>query len=176
VCVKYDALTNQQPITLFPLPPPSRFNRCDRRCEATTAVEPPAYPVLSFYCALHGYQKPRQGQAADGLIIDPLYEMHLTRRTSFLAPEHSLAAEMAKAVGMVRDRAGAPKSTAGKDIVNWLVDRKGLTNEKARETALRMLTLEILVPLSGTALSSIKEFSDGKDALYRVSPKLTLTK
>ncbi len=122
---------------------------------------------MSFYCALHGYQKPKQGP--DGPVVDPLYETHLSRRTSFLAPEHSLAAEMSKAVGMVRDRPGAPKSAAGKDIAAWLRERKGQTADKARETAARMLVLAILVPISGVQGN---DFSEGKDALYRIAPKI----
>jgi len=135
-----------------------------------TAVEPPAYPVHSFYCALHGYQKPRA--AADGLVVEPLYEAHLARRTSFLAPEHSVGAELAKAVGMVRDRPGAPKSAAGAAVAAWLVERKALTPARAAEMGARMVALGILVPVGPGAAAGTKAFSDAKDALYAIRPKI----
>lgn len=124
--------------------------------------------MLGFYCALHGYQKPRQ--ASDGLAIEPPYEGHLRRRTSFVAPEHSVAAEMAKSPGMVRDRPGAPKSASGAAIAQWLAERRGLSDSGARDYAGRMMALGILVPL--TALPRGGGFSDDKNALYRIAPSL----
>ncbi len=132
-----------------------------------TTVEPPAYPVLSFYCALHSFQKPRQGE--DGLVIAPAFEAHLARRTSFLAPEHSLAAEMAKSPGLVRDRPGAPRSAAGAAVAAWLRERRAQSAARATETAARMLALGILVPLGATPTAA---FSESKDALYAIRPKL----
>lgn len=152
-------------------PPHARFQCrglrkwCERRCEAVTAVEPPAYPVLSFYCALHSFQRPRQSE--DGLVVDPVYEAHLSRRTSFVAPEHSLAAEMAKSPGLVRDRPGAPRSAAGSAVTAWLRERRSQSAERSLETVARMLALEILVPVGGTRPGAFDE-----KGFYQIRPRL----
>lgn len=140
---------------------------CDRRCEATTAVEPPGFPVFGFYCALHGYQKPRQ--AADGALLftEAVVETHVRRRTSFVAPEVGVAAEMAKSPGLVRDRPGAKASAAGQAILDWLCSRRALPDDAARAYAARMVALELLQAVPGTG-TPFTGFSTGKDALYRI--------
>ena len=134
---------------------------CDRRCEATTAVEPALYPLQGFLCALHGYQRPRAAPGGSSLIVDPAYEGHLRTRTSFVSPEHSTAAEMAKSPGLVRSG-----SASGAAICAWLQERRALDAPAARAYAARMLALEILVPVTGSAGA----FSEAKDALYRLVP------
>ena len=148
-------------------PTPSPFPaRCDRRCEATTAVEPQLYPLLGFYCALHGYQKPRPAPGG-AIIVDPATEPHLRSRTSFVSPEHSVAAEMAKSPGLVRSG-----SAAGSAIGLWLQERRALPTAEARAYAARMLELAILVPASPGAAAAAPSFSDAKDALYKIVPRL----
>jgi hypothetical protein len=102
-------------------------------------------------------------------VPDTSFEQHLRTRTSFIAPEHSIAAEMAKAMNMLRDRPGAPRSAAGNSILAWLVERRGLTEEGARAVALRMLALEILVPFNASGKPG---FDGAATALYKISPKL----
>jgi hypothetical protein len=127
-------------------------------------VDPPGYPVMGFYCMMHGYQKPRQ--SADGsLDAGPIYEQHLRRRTSFVSPESNIAAEMVKSAGVVRDRPDLPRSAAGAQIITWLIERKGFEEGAALALAERMLAQEILQPLKGTPA---KGFSADKNALYRV--------
>lgn len=140
---------------------------CDRRCEATTAVEPPGHPVFGFYCALHGYQKPRQSTDGSLLFGEPIFEQHIRRRTSFVAPEVSVAAEMFKSPGLVRDRPGAKGTAAGQALVDWLCSRRSLPDEAARSYAARMVQLDLLVPVAGTGTPA-QGFSTGKDALYRI--------
>jgi hypothetical protein len=150
-----------------PLPSIRAHRRCDRRCEATTAVEPPGYPVMGFYCMMHGYQKPRQSPDG-GLEIATEVEQHLRRRTSFVAPESNIAAEMAKSVGLVRDRPGQPRAAAGNSLLQWLMERKGLDEDAAMEMGARLVALECLQPLAG---APAKGFSADKTALYRVVPQ-----
>jgi hypothetical protein len=126
---------------------------------------------MGFYCSLHGYQKPRQS-AAEGCAPEAAFEQHLRTRTSFLAPEHSVAAEMCKAINLLRDRPGAPKSAAGNAILAWLIERRSLPEESAKAMASRMLSLGILVPFSGNTRS----FDGAATALYKVTPKLVGTR
>jgi hypothetical protein len=140
---------------------------CDRRCEASTAVEPPGFPVFGFYCALHGYQKPRQTPDGGLAFTEAVCEEHVRRRTSFVAPEAAVAAEMAKSPGLVRDRPNAKAAAAGQAVLEWLTSRRGLPEEAARAYAQRMLTLELLQPL--TASGGAPVFSTGKDAFYRIA-------
>ena len=60
---------------------------CDRRCEATTGVAPLGWPGAGFYCALHGYQKPRVLPDGSLDIPESAVESHLRRRTSLVPPE-----------------------------------------------------------------------------------------
>jgi hypothetical protein len=119
---------------------------------------------MGFYCMMHGYQKPRQ-QGDGTLDTAPPFEMHLRRRTSFIAPESNVAGEMMKSPGLLRDRPGLPKSAAGAQIVSWLMERKGLDEAGALAMATRMVTLEILQPLQG---APAKGFGAEKTALYKV--------
>ncbi len=123
--------------------------------------------MFGFYCALHGYQKPRQ--AVDGSLVfsEAVFESHVRRRTSFVAPEATVAAEMAKSPGLVRDRPGAKASAAGQAILDWLCSRRSLSDEAARAYAQRMVALLLLAPVPGTGTPQ-GEFSTGKDALYRI--------
>ncbi len=119
---------------------------------------------MGFFCMMHAYQKPRQG--ADGALdLAPTIESHLRRRTSFVAPESNIAAEMIKSPGLVRDRPGVPKSAAGQQVLTWLIERKGLDEAAAMALAERMVALEVLQPAQG---APAKGFSADKGALYRV--------
>lgn len=73
---------------------------------------------------------------------------------------------MLKSPGLVKDRATAAKSAAGNMIFNWLMERKGLTEEGAMAMATRMVQLDILIPLVGAPGGGT--FSSDKSALYRV--------
>jgi hypothetical protein len=137
-------------------------------------VEPQGYPIMGFYCTLHGYQKPRQN--ADGtLAIEPVFDEHLRRRSSFVAPETSVASEMIKSPQLLRERPGAPRSAAGDAIMAWLMQRRSIGAEAAQAYAQRMVQLEILVPVSGAAEGgagggggSKATFVGDKSALYRI--------
>jgi hypothetical protein len=119
---------------------------------------------MGFFCMMHAYQKPRQG--GDGALeLSPALESHLRRRTSFVAPESNIAAEMIKSPGLVRDRPGVPKSAAGQQVLTWLMERKGLDEAAAVAMAERMVMLEVLQPVQG---APGKGFSADKGALYRV--------
>lgn len=119
---------------------------------------------MGFYCALHGYQRPRPAPGGSSIIVEPAYEAHLRTRTSFVSPEHSTAAEMAKSPGLVRSGAAS-----GSAISAWLQERRSLDVAGARAYASRMLALEILVPLGGSGGGA---FLDSKDAQYRLTTKL----
>jgi hypothetical protein len=121
--------------------------------------------VFGFYCALHGYQKPRQNTDSTLAISEPVFEQHLRRRTSFVAPESMIAAEMSKSPGLIRDRPGAPRSAGGPAILEWLMQRRSLTEQAAMATASRMLALEILQPVPPTPENVFKA---DKSAVYRV--------
>lgn len=97
--------------------------------------------------------------------MEPAYEAHLRTRTSFVSPEHSTAAEMAKSPGLVRSGAAS-----GSAISAWLQERRSLDVAGARAYASRMLALEILVPVGGG--SGGGAFLDSKDAQYRLTTKL----
>lgn len=147
---------------------------CDRRCEATTPLPPLGWPGAGFYCALHGYQKPRV--LADGSLDIPesAVESHLRRRTSLVPPEGAVALEMAKSPGLVRDRPGAPGSATGAAVLGWLVERKRFSEADAAAYATRMVALEVLRPVLGAANGSGSTapqigFSAEKTALYVVS-------
>ena len=145
---------------------------CDRRCEATTTLPPVGWPGSGFYCALHGYQKPRV--LPDGsLEIELAVESHLRRRTSLVPPESAVAAEMAKSPGLVRDRPGAPCSATGQAILGWLVERKKFSEENAASYATRMVALEVLkyVAQAGVAPPAPGSFSADKAAVYVVVVK-----
>ena len=61
----------------FPQPFPV-LCRCQRRCERTSALAPQGYPVVGYYCHLHEYQKPKDGEVlpeyAEFLKKCPSYE------------------------------------------------------------------------------------------------------
>ena len=126
-------------------------------------VEPPGFPVMGFYCGLHSFQRPRQ--APDGSLVfdSPSVETHIRRKTSFVAPEITVAAEMAKAPGLVRDRPGAPRSILGTAVLSWLQESRKLTEADAKALAARMVTFEALLPLDGS-----RSFSVDRNALFRV--------
>jgi hypothetical protein len=151
--------------------PPSPA-RCNRRCEAVTSVEPQGYPILGFYCTLHGYQKPRQNP--DGTLqIEPVFDEHLRRRTSFVAPEASIAAEMVKSPQLLRDRPGAPRSAAGDAILSWLMQRRNIAQDAALAYANRMVQLDILVPVAapaagGAGAAAKPDFVPDRASLYRI--------
>jgi hypothetical protein len=140
---------------------------CDRRCEAVTTVAPLGWPGAGFYCALHGYQKPKA--LPDGsLEIGIDYEGHLKRRTSLVPPEQAIAFEISKSPGMVRDRPGAPGSASGQSVVSWLIERKKFSEENAIAYASRMVALDILKPVSASGAPP-SGFSGDKNSLYIVN-------
>ena len=105
---------------------------CGRRCEASTAVEPAGYPMQGFFCQLHRYQEPKQ--TAAGLKFEGKeVETHI-RRTSFVAPEATVASELLKSAAC-RDG----KSATGSAIISWLQEKKGMTLEVAVNLAARMV-------------------------------------
>jgi hypothetical protein len=147
---------------------------CDRRCEASTNLAPLGWPGAGFYCALHGYQKPRA--AADGsLDVAPELEQHLRRRTSLVPPEAAVAAEIAKSPGLVRDRPGAPASATGQAVVGWLVERKRFSEQSAQAYGARMVALDVLRPVAGSGAPSVG-FAPDKAALYTVVAALPARK
>lgn len=91
-------------------------------------------------------------------------EEHVRRRTSFVAPESSVALDMIKAPGLVRDRADYPRTVAGADVASWLRERRGLDDDGAIAYAQRMVDLEMLLP----ATKAYKRFSVDRNALYRI--------
>ena len=137
--------------------------RCDRRCEAVTMVEPTGYPMIGFYCGLHSYQRPRGGGADSLIFDDAVVEEFIRKCTSFVAPEANLAAELAKAPGLIRDRPGASRSIVGAAVLNWLTGNRKMTEEAAINLARRMVQYDALQPLDGTRV-----FSNDRNALYRV--------
>jgi hypothetical protein len=93
-------------------------------------------------------------------------ETHVRRRTSFVAPEASVAQDMAKAPGVVRERADIGRTAQGLDIITWLKDRRGLDDAAAMNYAQRMTDLGMLVPVR----KEHKKFSVDKNAHYFVQP------
>ena len=147
---------------------------CDRRCEATTPLPPLGWPGAGFYCALHGYQKPRVLPDGSLDIPESAVESHLRRRTSLVPPEGAVALEMAKSPGLVRDRPGANGSATGQAVLAWLLERKRLPEADALAYATRMVALEVLRPVLGAANGSGSTapaigFSADKSALYVVA-------
>lgn len=122
--------------------------------------------MFGFYCALHGYQKPRQNPDSTLTFSETVFDTHLRRRCSFVAPESMIAAEMSKSPGLVRDRPGAPRSATGQAVLEWLMQRRGLSEASATATASRMVTLEILQPIAPSAPEGV--FRGDKTSLYRV--------
>lgn len=146
--------------------------RCNRRCEATDATQPANWPVIGYYCGLHSYQKPKVAPDGSLSFDQPQIEEHVRRRTSFVAPEALVASELLTAPGLVRDRPGAPSSITALGIVNWLQERRSLTEGDARAYADRMVKLDVLIPVGQGTNNNNKaakgfDFSD-KQALYRV--------
>lgn len=102
---------------------------------------------------------------ADALLWDsPQIEEHVRRRTSFVAPEMVTAQDLLKAPGLVKDRGAVPRCVAGLQLVNWLRERKGLSDDGAVSYAQRMVNLDILVPMTADA----RTFVPDSKAFYKV--------
>jgi hypothetical protein len=123
---------------------------------------------MGFYCGLHSYQKPKVAPDGSLTFEQTPVEEHVRRRTSFVAPEALVASELLTAPGLVRDRPGAPSSITALGVINWLQERRSLTEPDARAYASRMVEQGVLVPQSGNTKAGF-DFSD-KQALYRVKP------
>lgn len=103
---------------------------------------------MGFYCSLHGYQRPKV--SADGsLNVDPTFEKHL-RRTSFVAPETSIAVEMINSRSLMRTVDGNANCVLGPDLVAWLMNRKGMSEDSAKSVAKRMLSSGLMSPVGRT--------------------------
>jgi hypothetical protein len=117
--------------------------------------------MQGYFCALHRYQEPKQ--TASGLKFDsPDVEEHLRRKTSFVAPESTIASELLKSAGTCRDG----KTATGSAIVSWLQEKKGMTLENAMNLGLRMVQLDILMPKDGGE----KIFTSEKSSVYYIHP------
>ena len=131
-----------------------------------TEIAPTGYPTMGFYCSLHKYQEPRVGFDGATKFESPMIEEHIRRHTSFVAPEASVASEMLKAPGLVRDhRSDLPRCATGADLAAWLRDRRSLDDTAAVTYAQRMLDLGILQPVGGKA-SPV--FAADRAAFYRI--------
>ncbi|RYG41242.1 hypothetical protein EON68_03305 [archaeon] len=138
--------------------------RCDRRCEAVGGDLPPGYPGVGFYCSLHAYQSPSTSPDGSLAFESPDIENHIRKRTSFVAPEASVAQDILRAPGVVRERGDGEKSASGASVLNWLVDNRHLDELGARAYAQRMLDLGMLRSLN----PAIREFSTDRGAFYKV--------
>jgi hypothetical protein len=132
---------------------------CNRRCEVTQAMVPAGYPTIGFYCPLHKYQEPRYTADGGARFDNPVIEDHVRKRTSFVAPESTIAADMLKAVGLARDGLAQ-----GNKVVTWLRERRSLDEEAAVAFAQRMVDLGMLVPET----PAHRAFRGEKGAAYRI--------
>ena len=148
---------------------------CGHRCEVQSATAPAGYPLHGFFCPLHRYQEPKVG--VDGsvkfymyLSADPVtgklekrpvIEEHIRRRTSFVGPESSLAAEMLKAPGVSRDG----KTATQEAILSWLKQKRGCDQAAAVAYASRMVELGLLLKKDGSHATSL---SPQSLAVYRI--------
>lgn len=139
---------------------------CGRRCEAVDTAAPAQYPHSGFYCGLHSYQKPKVLPDGAMAFESEAIEQHVRRRTSFVAPEAAVAGELMAAPGLVRDRPGAPSSVTALGVINWLMERRSLSEDAAKAYAQRMVALEVLLPVSGAKAFNAAD----RNSLYRVRP------
>lgn len=128
-------------------------------------VEPPGYPAMGFYCSLHGYQRPKISTTDGSLTVDPVFEKHL-RRTSFVAPETSIAVEMTKSRSLMRTVDGNQNCVLGLDVVSWLMNRKGMSEESAKGVARRMLSSGLMSPIGRTPNDGTLHLS--RQSVYRM--------
>jgi hypothetical protein len=91
----------------------------------------------------------------------PVVEEHIRKRTSFVAPEANIAAEMLKAPGVVREG----RTATGASIVTWLKEKRGIDETAAKAYAQRMVDLDIISPKDGGP----KVFNPDRIAVYRVA-------
>lgn len=139
---------------------------CGRRCEASDSA-PPANASLGYHCGLHSYQMPKMLPDGSLLFEHADVEEHVRRRTSFVAPESLVALELLKAPELVRDRPGAPSSITALGVINYLMERRSLSEEGARAYAERMVAQGILVPVASSGGAPRFSASD-RASLYRV--------
>ena len=122
-------------------------------------------PATTTTAAAAASQKPRQS-SDNSLVIEPAYDEHLRHRTSFVAPEIAVAAEMVKAPQLLREQKGGLRAATGASILEWLSNRRNLPADAALAYAQRMVVLGLLQPLGD--VKGAPAFSGSEKALFRI--------
>jgi len=134
----------------------------------TQSVVPAGYPTNGFYCPLHTYQTPKFLPSGAAKFENPVIDEHVRRRTSFVAPEASVATDMLRAVGVAKDGVGT-----GARIAAWISERRSLDADGATAYCQRMVELGMLVAVSagpGAPEPAKGVFTADKAAFYRIVP------